>query len=113
MVGGGARPAPHASAENRQKRGDAEIINYLQDTAGARNLAFGLAVTHDRYGSSAQSHLSSLLTHLCVVQNSRVRVYCRYALLLLGVVDSHGRGEFLRPPLGLWTLEFSLSSRSR
>ena len=51
------------SAENRQKRGNAEIINYLQDAPGARNLAFGLAVTHDRYGSSAQSHLSSLLTH--------------------------------------------------
>jgi len=51
------------SAENRQKRGNAEIINYLQDAAGARNLAFGLAVTHDRYGSSAQSHLNSLLIH--------------------------------------------------
>ena len=35
------------------KRGDVEIINYLQDTAGARNLVFNLSITHDRYGSSS------------------------------------------------------------
>ena len=51
------------SAENRQKRGDVEILNYLQDAAGSRNLVFDLAVTHDRYGSSAQPHQNGLLTH--------------------------------------------------
>ena len=51
------------SAENRQKRGDVEILNYLQDAAGSRNLVFDLAVTHDRYGSSAQPHRNGLLTH--------------------------------------------------
>ena len=51
------------SAEGRQKRGDVEILNYLQDAAGSRNLVFDLAVTHDRYGSSAQSHQNGLLTH--------------------------------------------------
>lgn len=51
------------SAENRQKRGDVEILNYLQDAAGSRNLVFDLAVTHDRYGSSAQPHHNGLLTH--------------------------------------------------
>ena len=49
--------------ENRQKRGDVEILNYLQDAAGSRNLVFDLAVTHDRYGSSAQPHHNGLLTH--------------------------------------------------
>ena len=34
------------SAEGRQKRGDVEILNYLQDAAGSRNLVFDLAVTH-------------------------------------------------------------------
>ena len=28
----------------------AEILNYLHDAAGSRNLVFDLAVTHDRYG---------------------------------------------------------------
>ena len=32
------------SAENRQKRGDVEILNYLQDAAGSRNLVFDLSV---------------------------------------------------------------------
>jgi len=40
-----------------------EILNYLQDAAGSRNLVFDLAVTHDRYGSSAQPHHNGLLTH--------------------------------------------------
>ena len=31
------------SAEGRQKRGDVEILNYLQDAAGSRNLVFDLA----------------------------------------------------------------------
>ena len=48
--------AVSTSVENRQKRDDVEILNYLQDAAGARNLVFDLAVTHDRYGSSAQPH---------------------------------------------------------
>ena len=51
------------SAENRQKRGDVDILNYLQDAAGSRDLGFDLAVTHDRYGSSAQPHQNGLLTH--------------------------------------------------
>ena len=42
---GRTQPAVSTSAENRQKRGDVEIINYLQDAAGARNLVFDLAVT--------------------------------------------------------------------
>eukprot|EP00802_Teleaulax_amphioxeia_P020169 Tamp_20441.p3 GENE.Tamp_20441~~Tamp_20441.p3 ORF type:complete len:130 (-),score=6.25 Tamp_20441:33-422(-) len=46
-----------------QKHGDVEIINYLQDTAGARNLVFNLSITHDRYGSSTHPHLSGLLSH--------------------------------------------------
>ena len=33
------------SAKNRQKRGDVEILNYLQDAAGARNLVFDLTAT--------------------------------------------------------------------
>ena len=40
-----------------------EILNYLQDAAGARNLVCDLAVTHDRYGNSAQPHQDGLLTH--------------------------------------------------
>ena len=55
--------AVSTSAENRQKRGDVEILNYLHDAAGSRNLVFDLAVTHDRYGSSAQPHQNGLLTH--------------------------------------------------
>ena len=51
------------SAEGRQKRGDVEILNYLQDAAGSRHLVFDLAVTHDRYGSSAQPLHNGLLTH--------------------------------------------------
>ena len=39
--------AASTSEENRQRRGDVEILNYLQDAAGARNLVFDLAVTPD------------------------------------------------------------------
>ena len=46
-----------------QKHGDVEIINYLQDTAGARNLVFNLSITHDRYGSKTHPHLNGLLSH--------------------------------------------------
>ena len=56
------------SAENRQKRGDVEILNYLQDAAGSRNLVFDLAVTHDRYGSSAHSFFigpTVINIHIC------------------------------------------------
>ena len=47
----------------RQKRGDVEIVSYLQDAAGARNLVFDLRITHDRYGKSAQPHHNGQLTH--------------------------------------------------
>ena len=47
----------------RQKRGDVEIVNYLQDAAGARNLVFDLRITHDRYGRSTQPHQNGQLTH--------------------------------------------------
>ena len=36
------------SDPGRQKRGDVEIVNYLQDAAGARNLVFDLRITHER-----------------------------------------------------------------
>ena len=57
--------AVSTSAENQQKRGGVEILNYLQDAVGARNLVFDLAVTHGRYFSSAQPHQTrnSLLMH--------------------------------------------------
>ena len=51
------------TASERQKRGDVELVHNLQDAAGARNLAFDLRTTHDRYGSSAQLHHNGLLTH--------------------------------------------------
>ena len=47
----------------RQKRGDVEIVNYLQDAAGARNLVFDLRITHERYGRSTQPHQNGQLTH--------------------------------------------------
>jgi len=52
------------SAKNRQKRGDVEILNYLQDAAGARNLVFDLAVTHASY-----------LTDMAI-QRSPTRIAC-------------------------------------
>ena len=51
------------SDPGRQKRGDVEIVNYLQDAAGARNLVFDLRITHDRYGRSTQPHQNGQLTH--------------------------------------------------
>jgi len=51
------------SEEKRQKRGDVELINYLQDAAGARNLVLDLSVTHARHGSSSQTRHNGLLTH--------------------------------------------------
>ena len=50
------------------KRGDVEIINYLQDAAGARNLVFDLAVTYLRLlaqggsdtGGVRPNHLATL-----------------------------------------------------
>ena len=35
------------------KRGDLEIINYLSDSAGSRNLVIDVSITHDRVGSSS------------------------------------------------------------
>ena len=51
------------SEEKRQKRGDVELINYLQDAAGARNLVLDLSVTHARHSSSSQTRQNGLLTH--------------------------------------------------
>ena len=46
------------------KRGDLEIINYLSDSAGSRNLVVDLSITHDRHGSSsAHPHLNGTLSH--------------------------------------------------
>ena len=44
------------SAEGRQKRGDVEILNYLQDAAGSRNLVFDLAVTRAIAGLDPGAH---------------------------------------------------------
>jgi hypothetical protein len=35
------------------KRADIEIINYLSDSAGSRNLVIDISITHDRHGSSS------------------------------------------------------------
>jgi hypothetical protein len=43
--------------------GDVEIRNYLQDTAGRRNLVFDLSMTHDRFGSSNHVQQKGLLSH--------------------------------------------------
>jgi hypothetical protein len=46
------------------KRGDIEIINYLSDSAGSRNLVIDVSITHDRHGSSsAHPHLNGTLSH--------------------------------------------------
>ena len=46
------------------KRGDIEIINYLSDSAGSRNLVIDVSITHDRHGSSkANPHLNGTLSH--------------------------------------------------
>ena len=99
------------SAENRQKRGDVEILNYLQDAAGSRNLVFDLAVTHDRYGSSAQPHQNGLLTHpqdldapLHVAARKKINTYRdQYAnnrnitfMPAITSTSSRMHGEFLR-----------------
>ena len=48
----------------KRKRGDLEIINYLSDSAGSRNLVIDLSITHDRHGSSsAHPHLNGTLSH--------------------------------------------------
>ena len=99
------------SAENRQKRGDVEILNYLQDAAGSRNLVFDLSVTHDRYGSSAQPHHNGLLTHpqdldapLHVAARKKISTYRdQYAnnrnitfMPAITSTSSRMHGEFLR-----------------
>jgi hypothetical protein len=41
------------------KRGDIEVINYLSDSAGSRNLVIDVSITHDRHrDSSAHPHLT-------------------------------------------------------
>ena len=46
------------------KRGDLEIINYLTDAAGMRNLVIDVSVTHDRIGSSKSNpQLNGTLSH--------------------------------------------------
>ena len=95
----------------RQKRGDVEIVNYLQDAAGARNLVFDLSITHDRYGKSAQPHQNGLLTHphdldapLRIAAKSKIDDYrARYAhnqnISFMSAITSTStrmHGEFLR-----------------
>ena len=46
------------------KRGDLEIINYLSDAAGTRNLVIDVSITHDRIGSSKSNpQLNGTLSH--------------------------------------------------
>jgi hypothetical protein len=46
------------------KRGGIEVINYLSDSAGSRNLVIDVSITHDRRGSSsAHPHLHGTLSH--------------------------------------------------
>ena len=64
----------HTSAENRQKRGDVEILrlNYLQDAAGARNLVFDLAVTYLRLLAQGGSDAGSVCpNHLATLKKQR------------------------------------------
>ena len=99
------------SAENRQKRGDVEIPNYLQDAAGSRNLVFDLAVTNARYGSSAQPRQNGLLTHpqdldapLHVAARKKINTYRdqdannRNITFMPAITSTSSRmhGEFLR-----------------
>ena len=47
-----------------QKRGDLEIVGYLRDSTGPRNLVIDLNITHDRHGRSiANPHTNGHLTH--------------------------------------------------
>ena len=45
------------------KRGDLEIVSYLADAAGSRNLVIDVSITYDRIGSStAHPHLNAALS---------------------------------------------------
>ena len=47
-----------------KKRGDLEIVGYLRDATGPRNLVIDLNITHDRHGRSiANPHTNGHLTH--------------------------------------------------
>jgi hypothetical protein len=46
------------------KRGDLELVGYLSDVAGSRNLVLDESITHDRIGSStADPHLNGTPSH--------------------------------------------------
>ena len=94
-----------------QKRGDVEIVSYLQDAAGARNLVFDLRITHDRYGKSAQPNHNGQLTHphdldapLRIAAKSKIDDYReQYAnnqnirfLTAITSTSTRMHGEFLR-----------------
>ena len=40
--------------------GDVELINYLQDAAGARNLVIDLSVTHESFWEQLAAHLTTI-----------------------------------------------------
>ena len=47
-----------------KKRGDLEIVGYLRDATGPRNLVIDLNITHDRHGrSTSNPHTNGHLTH--------------------------------------------------
>ena len=88
-----------------------EIVNYLQDAAGARNLVFDLRITHDRYGRSTQPHQNGQLTHprdldapLRIAAKSKIDAYRdQYAnnqnisfLPAITSTSTRMHGEFLR-----------------
>ena len=46
-----------------KKRGDLEIVGYLRDATGPRNLVIDLNITHDRHGrSTSNPHINGHLT---------------------------------------------------
>ncbi len=51
------------TASAGQRRGDVEIRNYLQDSAGRQSLVFDLSMTHDLLGSSSHVQQNGLLSH--------------------------------------------------
>ena len=68
------------------KRGDLELVGYLSDAAGSRNLVLDLSIIHDRIGSStANPHLNGTLSHrdtpdspLNEAANRKLNKYCNH-----------------------------------
>jgi hypothetical protein len=94
------------------RRGDLEIVSYLADAAGSRNLVIDLSTTHNRIGSStAHNHLNGTLSHpdtpdapLNEAANRKINKYRNtyannHSISLLPTVTgtfAHMHGEFLR-----------------